>query len=174
MSYELLSQVNESADEIRDYERMVNETIDYLEFDRKEVVCTEAEYEKFLRRVDHRKLMEADFGDERASTARAGEQQWMQDLAQKHQARQSQGAEYGQRKLGLGGQQGQQQQGVTPQKGQRIVLPGQGGIGYVVATDPQSGKVMIRDKAGREFIVQHNELVGPKTVGQSATWMLKR
>lgn len=163
MRYDLLSQVNESARADDEYVQLVERAIDILGFDRNEVICTESDLEKFLVRVSGRKLLEQREG---AAMARAGEREWLADLARE---RETKDTEYQQpKKLGI------PRETAKPAEGQRIVLPGRGGIGSIVALDLQHNQVMIRDKAGREFVVKMDELVGPKMVGKDATWMLKQ
>lgn len=63
---------------------------------------------------------------------------------------------------------------MKPDKGQRVILPGQSGIGYIVALNLEDGQVMVRDKGGREMVVKISEMVGPKMVGKEPTWMLRK
>lgn len=163
MGYDLLSQVNESAQQHTEFKELVEQTIDALGFDRSEVVCTEDELERFIKRVNHRELLEA----REQAMDKAGESEWVRDALQ--QRREREGGEYQSKKLGLSAGKN-----VKPDKGQRVILPGQSGIGYIVALNLEDKQVMVRDKGGREFVVKTDELVGPKMVGKEPTWMLRK
>lgn len=160
MSYKLLTEVNNSANQHEKYIELIENLIDLFGFDRKEVICTEEQLDQFIANAADRPLLEY---DERAAFARAGEREWLSDLEQEQKKK-----EVEQRRLGI--EKGK----VKPAEGQRVIMPGQGGIGQIVATDPQGGQVMVRDKGGREFVVKIGELVGPKMVGKQAAWMLRR
>lgn len=176
MSYKLLSQVHESVREVEEYKQLIEQTIDILGFDRSEVICTEDELETFFEKVEDRPLLEMgsralgmvspNGENERASVARSGEREWMSQLA--GEQRKKEGVEYKSRKLGL------TTGNAKPAEGQKVVLPGQAGIGQIVALDLEHGQAMIRSKQGREFVVKRDELVGPRMVGNEATWMIQK
>lgn len=175
MSYKLLSQVHESVRDLDEYNRLVEQVIDTLGFDRSSVIHTEKEFEAFLESISDRPLLEMGgralgmvdpgMSDQSAAQARSGEREWM-NQADKQQEKP--GIEYGPRKLGLTSGK------VNPKEGQRVVLPGKAGIGQITALDLEHGQAMIRDKNGREFVVKRDELVGPRMVGNEATWMIQK
>lgn len=161
MDYTLLTQVNESVVEHEHYEQLIEQTIDVLEFDRDQVIHTNEEYEQFLEQIKNRPLLE--MNGERAGIARSGEMEWMRDVSKQKQQK-----DYGPR-IGIS-----KNKQVAPEEGQRVVMPGKGGIGQIVALDLEHNQIMIRDKAGREFVVKRDELAGPKQVGKFTTWMIAK
>jgi hypothetical protein len=164
MEYKVLSQINESVQQANEYQALVERTINVLEFDRSAVLATEGETEAFITKALSRPRLQTKnlLEDERAGVARAGEMDWMRQ-AEQHRTQPDT-----ERKLGI------QRPDIRPDKGQRVVMVGRGGIGMIVATDPEGKQVMVRDKEGREFVVSHDELRGPKMVGKEPTWMIAK
>lgn len=166
MGYDLLSQVNESAQHQDEYKAILNTAIDVLEFEH-DVIRTDEQFAKFLDNIADRPLLE--YGG--AAAERAGEREWMGDISAASKRNQSMkrhgGQEIAQRGIGLN----KPQQSQVPKRGQVVLLPD--GLGQIVEFDQQGKQVMVRSKAGKEFVVKINELTPGKVVNKRQTWGLK-
>ena len=59
-----------------------------------------------------------------------------------------------------------------PTTGHIVVM--QGGLGKIVAVQPEDRKVIIQNKAGDEKVFDFDQLVNPKKINNKTTWALKR
>lgn len=97
---------------------------------------------------------------ESAAMARAGELDWVRSTAQDNKQKQA----VKNKALGI------KPKG-TPETGHMVVM--QGGLGKIVATQPEDRKLIIQNKAGVEKVFSYDQLVGPKKVNGKLAWALK-
>lgn len=170
VGYKLLSQVHESVREDEKLNKALNEVVEIIGFDRDEVICTEAELAKLIESVSDEPLLEIGGNTFRSDVSAARGRGHERDFVRTAMTdqREREGQDYKARSaLGL------PQKKNLPDVGHKVVL-GAGGIGQIVATDSGHGKVMIGSKGGKEFVVNSDQLVGPKMVGGQPTWGLKK
>lgn len=164
VGYKLLTQINEFAHKKDEYNTLIENIIDVLGFDRSKVIYTDKDAEDFLEIVEKRPLVEQ---GERAAVARAGEREWMRDIARKD--REERGTEHRGTKLGLTvGKENPKPEdkvlfGRVPTK--ITDIDRQGGEGVTAVSIPVGNT---------ELIVPRQALVGPKVLGNDTIWMVSK
>lgn len=157
MAFELLTNLNESVKADEQHRALLEEFTSELFGD-----TAAASYDDYVAAWERGKevLEPTELEEAQAAMDRAGEREWMQQTAAKSAEMQRDK----ERTLGI------KPKG-APEEGHIVVL-GAGGLGQIVATDPESEAVIIRDRQGNEKVFKNAELLGPKMVNGKMTWAL--
>lgn len=157
MAFELITQINESANDEQNYINLVESTIKELFGDDAAGSVTECQVAwDAAEDADRKDTVK----ESSAAMGRAAERDWLQQVSDETAEKK----ELKNRKLGI------KSQG-EPEAGQFVIM--QGGVGKIVAIDKPSKQVIIQNKAGKEKVFKYTDLAGPKEVKGKKAWALK-
>lgn len=155
MIYNLLSTVNDRVNQQEEFVATIQEAIDFLEFDRSVVICTENEFAAFLKTTKHTILEASD-----AAMGRAAELDWVNTM---RQDREDRGMEKTGTRLGM------EKPKARPEQGQVVLTPR--GLAKIIEIRPDTGLVTVRGP-NVSMTFDAVKLVGPKMVNGKPTWMI--
>jgi hypothetical protein len=155
MTFNLLTQINESAKIEQKHVDLVTDAVKNTFGDQAAATIVECEtaWDNGKDISDNESLQEARMT---AAQGRSTESDWLQTMKDDEQKKDN--------KLGIN-------QTAIPKNGDAVIL--QGGIGQVVEVDPKSKQVIIKNKAGQEKGFNFADLAGPREVQGKKAWALK-